>query len=140
MKQLAKLKFMAMALFVAMLSMSMTACSDDDDDDNNDDTVVVDENDVVGTTWSDESSSSEGNVVTTLRFSSTTATLTLSYKSGTQTVSNTLDYTWRRSGNLIVMTPKEEDTAILEGKIESGIKMTLTNVSSKKVVAVLYKR
>jgi len=33
MKQLANLKFMAMALFVAMLSMSFTACSDDDDDD-----------------------------------------------------------------------------------------------------------
>lgn len=35
MKQLTNLKFMAMALFVAMLSMSFTACSDDDDDDVN---------------------------------------------------------------------------------------------------------
>ncbi|WP_288317885.1 hypothetical protein [Xylanibacter caecicola] len=33
MKKLANLKFMVMAMFVAMLSMSLTACSDDDDDD-----------------------------------------------------------------------------------------------------------
>lgn len=33
MKTLSNLKFMAMALFVAMLSMSLTACGDDDDDD-----------------------------------------------------------------------------------------------------------
>lgn len=33
MKRLANLKFMVMAMFVAMLSMSLTACSDDDDDD-----------------------------------------------------------------------------------------------------------
>lgn len=32
MKHLSNLKFMAMALFVAMLSLSFTACSDDDDD------------------------------------------------------------------------------------------------------------
>lgn len=32
MKRLANLKFMVMAMFVAMLSMSLTACSDDDDD------------------------------------------------------------------------------------------------------------
>lgn len=32
MKKLANLKFMVMAMFVAMLSMSLTACSDDDDD------------------------------------------------------------------------------------------------------------
>lgn len=36
MKQLTNLKFMAMALFVAMLSMSLTACSDDDDNNDND--------------------------------------------------------------------------------------------------------
>lgn len=35
MKKLANLKFMVMAMFVAMLSMSLTACSDDDDDDSN---------------------------------------------------------------------------------------------------------
>ena len=33
MKRLANLKFMVMAMFVAMMSMSLTACSDDDDDD-----------------------------------------------------------------------------------------------------------
>lgn len=32
MKQLSNLKFMAMAFFVALLGMSLTACSDDDDD------------------------------------------------------------------------------------------------------------
>lgn len=32
MKHLSNLKFMAMALFVAMLSLSFTACSSDDDD------------------------------------------------------------------------------------------------------------
>lgn len=32
MKRLVNLKFMVMAMFVAMLSMSLTACSDDDDD------------------------------------------------------------------------------------------------------------
>lgn len=35
MKRLANLKFMVMAMFVAMLSMSLTACSDDDDDNDN---------------------------------------------------------------------------------------------------------
>ncbi len=33
MRHLNNLKYMAMALFVAMLSLSFTACSDDDDDD-----------------------------------------------------------------------------------------------------------
>lgn len=141
MKTLSNLKFMAMALFVAMLSMSLTACGDDDDNDNdNDNEVVVDENEIVGTTWSDENSSSEGDVVTTLSFNSSTAKLVFSYKSGTQTVTNTHNYSWRRSGNLVVMTPKEDGDAILEGRIESGIRMTLTNASTGMEVAILYKK
>lgn len=140
MKTLSNLKFMAMALFVAMLSMSLTACSSDDDNDD-DDEVVVDENEIVGTTWSDENSSSEGDIVTTLSFnSSTTAKLVFSYKSGTQTVTNTHNYSWRRSGNLVVMTPKEDGDAILEGRIESGIRMALTNSSTGMEVAILYKK
>lgn len=128
-----------MALFVAMLSMSLTACGGDDDNDNDDD-VIVDENEVVGTTWSDENSSSEGDIVTTLSFNSNTAKIVMSYKNGTQTVSNTLNYTWRRSGNLVVLTPQEDGKAILEGRIESGIRMTLTNASTGTEVAILYKK
>ncbi len=40
MKRLANLKFMVMAMFVAMLSMSLTACSDDDDDNNGSSSLV----------------------------------------------------------------------------------------------------
>ncbi len=39
MKNLSNLKFVVMAMFVALLSLSLTACSDDDDDKN--DSVVT---------------------------------------------------------------------------------------------------
>lgn len=45
MKQLTNLKFMAIALFIALFSMSFAACSDDDDDDYG--------NELVGTWYSD---------------------------------------------------------------------------------------
>lgn len=72
MRHLNNLKYMAMALFVAMLSLSFTACSDDDDDS---------ETSVTGTsitgTWVD--GTPEDGEVTTLVFGTGRGTLTYIY-------------------------------------------------------------
>lgn len=58
MKTLNNLKFMAMALFVAMLGLSLTACSDDDDDNGSGN----DASSIVGV-WTDD----DGEVIITFR-------------------------------------------------------------------------
>lgn len=128
-------------LFMALCTCSFMSCSDDDDDPMLPPVTEVDENEVIGTTWIEEGSYSDGSSsATTLTFSSSTATLSISYKEGTQTITNTLSYSFRRSKNLVVLSPREAGKATLEGSIENGIKMTLTNTSNNSVVAVLYKR
>lgn len=128
-------------LFVAMCTFGLTSCSDDDDDPVIPPISEVDENEVIGTRWIEESSYSDGTSSTTvLTFSSSTATLSISYNEGTQTLTNTFSYSFRRSKNLVLLSPKEAGNASLEGTIESGFKMTLINTSNNSVVAVLYKR
>ena len=118
-----------------------SSCSKNDDKDPTPE-EVVDPYEVAGTTWSESSSYSGGYASGTyLRFSSTTATLQISYTEGTQTLTTTYNFTYRRSKNLVVLQPKEDDIATLEGRIdESGIKMTITNTSNGSVVTTLYKQ
>ena len=103
--------------------------------------TVYDLYEVVGTTWTESSSYSGGYTSGTyLRFSTTTATLQISYTEGTQTLTTTYNFTYRRSKNLVILHPKEDDIATLEGRIdESGVKMTITNTSNGSVVTTLYK-
>lgn len=121
-----------------------SSCSKDDDEIDNGKKggIIEDMYEVVGTTWSESSSFSGGSGTGTyLTFSSSTARLQIALTSGTQTLTTTYNFTYKRSKNLVVLHPQEDDIATLEGRIdESAIKMTLTNTSTNSVVATLYKQ
>lgn len=131
-------------LMMASCMVVSSSCSKDDDKINNGkiDDIIDDIYDVVGTTWSESSSFSGGSGMGTyLSFSTSTARLQLAITSGTQTLTTTYNFTYKRSKNLVVLHPQEEDIATLEGRIdESGIKMTLANTSTNSVIATLYKQ
>lgn len=59
---------------------------------------------------------------------------------GTTSTTDVIDYTYTRTNNIVVLTPVEAGKAVLEGKIESGAKMILTNTSNGSEVNVLYKK
>lgn len=87
MRLFTNLKFMAMALFVAMLSMSFTACSDDDDDNGGSASSIVG-------VWTDDEDE------TTLTFRSD-GTGELKTESGTSNLKYTYSYdTTSDSGTL----------------------------------------
>lgn len=128
-------------LLLTACTCGFTSCSDDDDTPVTPPAVEVDENEVIGTTWIEESSYEDGTSSnTTLKFSSSSASLSISYVEGTQTYTTTYSYSFKRAKNLVVLSPKETGNATLEGTIENGFKMTLVNVSNDAIVAVLYKR
>lgn len=116
-----------------------TSCSKDDDTGT---PPPIDKYEVAGTTWSESSSFSGGTGLGTyLTFSTSTARLQLAITSGTKTLTTTYNFTYKRSENLVVLKPQEDDIATMEGNIDAtGIKMTLTNTSNNSVVATLYKQ
>lgn len=101
-----------------------------------------DPNNVENSTWVEESSYSDGSFyLTTLQFSgSSSATLQMSYTEDSQTFTTTYTYSYRRSDNLVILTPNDAGNAVLEGRIENGVRMTLTNASNDNVVATLYRK
>ena len=131
-------------LMMASCMVVSSSCSKDDDEIDNGKKggIIEDMYEVVGTTWSESSSFSGGSGTGTyLTFSSSTARLQIALTSGTQTLTTTYNFTYKRSKNLVVLHPQEDDIATLEGRIdESAIKMTLTNTSTNSVVATLYKQ
>ena len=94
--------------------------------------------------WEDHHRYSDGSTYTTrLSFiSASTAQLVFTYTEGNSSTTDIIDYSYTQpgDGSIIVLTPKEAGKAVLEGKIENGAKMTLTNMSNGTVVAVLYKK
>ena len=129
------LNFLTCIMMATCLVVS-SSCSKDDEPE------IKDIYEVLGTTWSESSSFSGGaGTGTYLTFSSSTARLQMAITSGTQTLTTTYNFTYKRSKNLVVLHPQEDDIATLEGLIDSsGIKMTLTNTSTNSVVATLYKQ
>lgn len=100
-----------------------------------------DENDVVGTTWEEVHRYSDGSTyVTSLSFTTSTARLTFTYTEGTTSTTENIEYTYKRTNNIVVLSPVEAGKAVMEGRIESGAKMILTNTSNGSEVAVLYKK
>jgi hypothetical protein len=53
-----------------------------------------------------------------------------------------LNYTYTLSddGGLVVLNPTQVGKATLEGRIQNGMKMTVTNVSTGKTIGVFYKK
>ena len=95
------------------------------------------------TVWEDNHRYDDGSTyVTSLSFSTSTARLTFTYTEGNSTVSDAIDYTYTQPGDgkIVVLNPVEAGKAVMEGRIESGAKMTLTNTSNGSEVAVLYKK
>lgn len=94
MKTLNNLKFMAMALFVAMLGLSLTACSDDDDDNGggNGNTTT---SSLIGKWENNEGYTINGHANTTLQLefkSNGTGTLTAKYSDGTDSDTYNFEY------------------------------------------------
>ena len=96
-----------------------------------------------GTTWEENHRYSDKSTYTTsLSFSTSTAQLTFTYTEGTASTSDRIDYRYTQpgDGSIVVLTPVEAGKAVMEGKIENGAKMILTNTSNGAEVAVLYKK
>lgn len=130
-------------MMLAMVCTGFVSCSKDDDDDPVPlPTPEEDIFEVAGTIWSENSSFSSGySTGTYLQFGATTAKLQLSETVGQQTLITTYNFTFRRSKSLVVLTPQENDIATLEGHIDdSGIKMSLYNMSNNALVVTLYKQ
>ena len=139
MKYLTKKLFML--LMVLAMGVSFASCGSDSSDSKKDEPIPTDPNEVKYTTWVENHTSSDGSSFKyTLKFAATTAVFEISYKEGTQTLTDTYSYTFTRSNNLIILNPQEAGNATLEGRIENGIRMTLTNASNSSVICVLYKQ
>lgn len=134
-------KNLLMLLMVLAMGVSFASCGSDSSDSKDEPGPGPDPNEVKNTTWVENHTSSDGSSFKyTLKFAATTAVFEISYKEGTQTLTDTYSYTFTRSDNLIILNPQEAGNATLEGRIENGIRMTLTNASNSSVICVLYKQ
>ena len=131
-----------MLLIVLAMGVSFCGCgSDGDSEDTPDITGLPNSNGIWNTTWVENHTSSDGSSFKySLKFAATTAVFEISYKEGTQTVTDTYSYTFTRSNNLVILNPQEAGNATLEGRIENGIRMSVTNASNSSVICVLYKQ
>ena len=138
-------KFLAMMVAMLAMSVSFSSCSSDDDDPPTDGGVSL-----AGTFWSYTETAEQSGVTITydysITFSATTAVykLKVTEKKGNASYEDydTIDYSYSlsESGELVIFTPLETGKAYLEGEINSGIKMTVTNTSTNKVIGVFYKK
>lgn len=136
MKNFAKI-FTMLTLALAM-SFTLVSCGSDSSD-SDDNPIAPDP--VINTTWKDTHTFSDGSKITyTLKFATTTAVYEIAMTQGTQTQSETMSYTFTRAENLVVLSPTQAGKATLEGRIENGIRMAITNASSGAEIAVLYKQ
>lgn len=91
----------------------------------------IDENEVINTIWEDDHHFADGSTYTlSLKFGTTTATLSETTTSGSLSLTDATNYTFTRTNNIVVLRPVEAGNAVMEGKIESGAKMILTNTSN----------
>lgn len=136
-----KIRYMFMAVLVALLSMTITSCSDDDDDEN-----VT--HSLVNTSWTYSETNGEDDylVITdnTFTFSQSTARyiVTTTVKSGNDEAMNQTiyDYTYKYTNGIVLLYPVQANNALLEGTIEKGVKMTVMNVSKNSLVGIFYKK
>lgn len=137
------IKFFAMMVAMLAMSVSFSSCNKEDD-------VPPLPPSLAGTLWVyTETSNISGVDVTydyTISFSATSAVykLQITEKQGNASYTDyetiNYSYTLSESGDLVVFTPQESGKAYLEGDIESKMKMTVTNVSTNKVIGVFYKQ
>ena len=134
-------KNLLMLLMVLAMGVSFCGCGGSDGDSPDPVPDPVDPNEVKYTTWVENHTSSDGSSFKySLKFATTTAVFEISYKEGTQTVTDTYSYTFTRSNNLVILNPQEAGNATLEGRIENGIRMSVTNASNNSEICVLYKQ
>jgi hypothetical protein len=135
-------KNLLMLLMVLAMGVSFASCGGSDGNSKDDPAPVdVDPNEVKYTTWVENHTSSDGSSFKyTLKFATSTAVFEMSYKEGTQTLTDTYSYTFTRSDNLVILNPQEAGNATLEGRIENGIRMSLRNASNNSEICVLYKQ
>lgn len=134
-------KNLLMLLMVLAMGVSFASCGSDSSDSKDEPGPGPDLNEVKNTTWVENHTSSDGSSFKySLKFATTTAVFEISYKEGTQTVTDTYSYTFTRSNNLVVLNPQEAGNATLEGRIENGIRMSVTNASNNSEICVLYKQ
>lgn len=124
-----KWNVLAIAL-VAMMSVTLASCGSDEKEDPID--VIVDKYDVAGTTWGYSVSYADGvSESIELKFSAASAIMTHRQTVNNQTLSETYNYSYKRSDNLIFLTPMESGRPSLEGEIVNTMKMVVTNTLNK---------
>lgn len=136
-----KIKYMFMAVLVALVSMTVTSCGDDDDDENS-------VRSLANTSWSYSETNGDDDclVITeqTFTFSESTARYTIStiIKEGDEEYNNktVYDYTYQYSNDIVLLRPVKANNALLEGTIDRDVKMTVMNVSRNSLLGVFYKK
>lgn len=132
---------LVMMLFLCVGStVVLTSCSKEKEEIPPCPPEYPDDGNVAGTTWKVNHSFEGGyNSGTSLKFGGSTAVLSMIEKQGNQTLTTEYSFSYRQSGNLVILNPQQEGIATLEGWIESNIKMTIKNTSNDAVVCVMYK-
>lgn len=128
------MKYLSMALLMLVTSVCMFSCSDDDD---------PTDGSLVGTRWSYTELYSSGSIEQVFTFfDETNASLVISAKNAGGVVidTETINYEYRRSQDLVIFTAVQAGKANMEGIISSGIKMDVTNKSTNSFIGTFYKQ
>ncbi|MBD8041761.1 hypothetical protein H9625_15215 [Phocaeicola sp. Sa1CVN1] len=128
------MKYLSMVLLMFVTSVCMFSCSDDDE-------PTADS--LVGTRWSYTELYSDGSVEQVFTFfDEGSASLVISVRNagGIVIETETINYEYRRSEDLVIFTAVQAGKANMEGIISSNIKMDVTNKSTNTFVGTFYKQ
>lgn len=136
-------KYLMMMIAMLAMCVSFSSCSKDDDEPPVEFTLE-------GTYWEYSEDATVSGVTVkyehSFSFSSSSAVYKIveTQQKGNESYTNfdTWNYTYALSddGDLVVFTPTQIGNATLEGKIQSQMKMTVTNVSTGKTIGIFYKK
>ena len=119
------MKYLSMVLLMLVTSVCMFSCSDE------------------GTRWSYTELYSDGSVEQVFTFfDEGSASLVISVRNagGIVIETETINYEYRRSEDLVIFTAVQAGKANMEGIISSNIKMDVTNKSTNTFVGTFYKQ
>lgn len=136
-------KYLMMMIVMLAMCVSFSSCDNGEDPE-------IPIPDLEGTYWEYSEDATVSGVIVkyehSFSFSSSSAVYKIveTQQKGNENYSNfeTFNYTYKLSddGNLVVLTPTQVGKATLEGKIQSQMKMTVTNVSTGKTIGIFYKK
>lgn len=134
-----------MPVMLLFAAFTTTACSSDDDPEPEPTPIpVVDKYEVSGSNWEELHSFSDGSAII-IRISfypgNTAVYQVEEVEKNGETTTSTSNYTYRRSGTMIILTPTQSGNATLECRLDdSAIKMEVYNTSNSQKIATMYKK